>query len=95
MRIEAKILGKLYKIVTDIRQIPEIQQTSTLVGAQVAQQFYLFSLNLATSVDVATDFFFNDGGANFFSQKKNRLILELEKAFIFKIPRLLVGGKIK
>ena len=33
-RIEAKSLGQLDKIVTDIRQMPEIQQTSTLVGAQ-------------------------------------------------------------
>jgi DNA-binding Lrp family transcriptional regulator len=34
VRIEAKTLGQLDKIVTDIRQMPEIQQTSTLVGAQ-------------------------------------------------------------
>ena len=34
VRIEAKSLGHLDKIVTDIRQMPEIQQTSTLVGAQ-------------------------------------------------------------
>ena len=34
VRIEAKNLGQLDKIVTDIRQMPEIQQTSTLVGAQ-------------------------------------------------------------
>ena len=34
VRIEAKSLGQLDKIVTDIRQMPEIQQTSTLVGAQ-------------------------------------------------------------
>ena len=34
VRIEAKSLGKLDKIVTDMRQMPEIQQTSTLVGAQ-------------------------------------------------------------
>jgi DNA-binding Lrp family transcriptional regulator len=31
-RIEAKSLGHLDKIVTDIRQITEIKQTSTLVG---------------------------------------------------------------
>ena len=34
VRIEAKSLGHLDKIVTDIRQMPEIKQTSTLVGAQ-------------------------------------------------------------
>lgn len=34
VRIEAKSLGQLDKIVTDIRQMPEIKQTSTLVGAQ-------------------------------------------------------------
>jgi DNA-binding Lrp family transcriptional regulator len=34
VRIEAKSLGHLDKIVTEIRQMPEIQQTSTLVGAQ-------------------------------------------------------------
>jgi DNA-binding Lrp family transcriptional regulator len=34
VRIEAKSLGQLDKIVTDIRQMHEIQQTSTLVGAQ-------------------------------------------------------------
>ena len=33
VRIEAKSLGHLDKIVTDIRQIEEIEQTSTLVGA--------------------------------------------------------------
>ena len=33
VRIEAKSLGQLDKIVTDIRQLAEIQQTSTLVGA--------------------------------------------------------------
>jgi len=32
VRIEAKSLGHLDKIVTDIRQIEEIEQTSTLVG---------------------------------------------------------------
>lgn len=32
-RIEAKSLEHLDKIVTDIRQIPEIEQTSTLIGA--------------------------------------------------------------
>jgi DNA-binding Lrp family transcriptional regulator len=32
IRIEAKNLGHLDKIVTDIRQIEEIEQTSTLVG---------------------------------------------------------------
>jgi DNA-binding Lrp family transcriptional regulator len=31
-RIEAKSLGHLDKIVTDIRQLEEIEQTSTLVG---------------------------------------------------------------
>jgi DNA-binding Lrp family transcriptional regulator len=34
IRIEAKSLGQLDKIVTDIRQMAEIKQTSTLVGAQ-------------------------------------------------------------
>jgi DNA-binding Lrp family transcriptional regulator len=34
VRIEAQSLGQLDKIVTDIRQMVEIQQTSTLVGAQ-------------------------------------------------------------
>ena len=34
VRIEAKSLGHLDKIVTDIRQTEEIKQTSTLVGAQ-------------------------------------------------------------
>ena len=33
-RIEAKSLGHLDKIVTDIRQMAEIKQTSTLVGTQ-------------------------------------------------------------
>lgn len=33
IRIEAKSLGHLDKIVTDIRQIAEIEQTSTLVGS--------------------------------------------------------------
>jgi DNA-binding Lrp family transcriptional regulator len=33
VRIESKSLGQLDKIVTDIRQMPEIQQTSTLVGS--------------------------------------------------------------
>jgi len=32
-RIEAKSLEHLDKIVTDIRQIAEIEQTSTLIGA--------------------------------------------------------------
>lgn len=32
--IESKSLGHLDKIVTDIRQMAEIKQTSTLVGAQ-------------------------------------------------------------
>jgi len=32
-RIEAKSLGHLDKIITDIRQITEIDQTSTLIGA--------------------------------------------------------------
>jgi len=34
VRIEAKSLEHLDKIITDIRQMAEIQQTSTLVGAQ-------------------------------------------------------------
>jgi len=34
VHIEAKSLGQLDKIVTDIRQMAEIQQTSTLVGAK-------------------------------------------------------------
>ena len=34
VRIEAKSLGQLDKFVTDIRQMAEIKQTSTLVGAQ-------------------------------------------------------------
>jgi DNA-binding Lrp family transcriptional regulator len=34
LRIEAKSLGQLDKIITDIRQMAEIQQTSTLVGSQ-------------------------------------------------------------
>jgi DNA-binding Lrp family transcriptional regulator len=34
VRIEAKSLGHLDKIVTDIRQMAEIEQTSTLVGTQ-------------------------------------------------------------
>ena len=33
VRIEAQSLGQLDKVVTDIRQMAEIQQTSTLVGA--------------------------------------------------------------
>ena len=33
IRVEAKNLGHLDKIITDIRQIEEIEQTSTLVGA--------------------------------------------------------------
>ena len=32
-RIEAESLGHLDKIITDIRQIEEIEQTSTLIGA--------------------------------------------------------------
>ncbi len=32
-RIETESLGKLDKIITEIRQTPEIEQTSTLVGA--------------------------------------------------------------
>ncbi len=32
-RIETESLGKLDKIITDIRQTPEIEQTSTLIGA--------------------------------------------------------------
>ena len=34
VRIEAKSLGQLDKIVTEIRQMEEIQQTSTLVVAK-------------------------------------------------------------
>lgn len=34
VRIEAKNLGQLDKIVTEIRQMAEIKQTSTLVGSQ-------------------------------------------------------------
>jgi DNA-binding Lrp family transcriptional regulator len=34
VRIEAKSLGQLDKIVTDIRQMPEIKQTSTRVGSE-------------------------------------------------------------
>jgi len=34
IRIEAESLGQLDKIVTDIRQMPEIKQTTTLVGAK-------------------------------------------------------------
>jgi DNA-binding Lrp family transcriptional regulator len=34
VRIEANSLGHLDKIVTDIRQMAEIKQTSTLLGAQ-------------------------------------------------------------
>jgi DNA-binding Lrp family transcriptional regulator len=34
VRVEAKSLGQLDKIVTDIRQMAEIKQTSTLVGSQ-------------------------------------------------------------
>ena len=34
MHIEAKSLGQLDKFVANVRQTPEIQQTSTLVGAQ-------------------------------------------------------------
>ena len=34
VRIETKSLGHLDKIVTDIRQMAEIQQTSTLVGSK-------------------------------------------------------------
>ena len=32
-RVKTESLGKLDKIITDIRQIPEIEQTSTLIGA--------------------------------------------------------------
>jgi DNA-binding Lrp family transcriptional regulator len=32
-RIEAETLGHLDKIITDIRQIKEIEQTSTLIGS--------------------------------------------------------------
>lgn len=32
VRIEAESLGNLDKVVTDIRQIDEIEQTSTLIG---------------------------------------------------------------
>ena len=34
VRIEAKSLGQLDKIITEIRQMAEIKQTSTLVGSQ-------------------------------------------------------------
>ena len=34
VRLEAAGSGQLVKIVTDIRQMPEIKQTSTLVGAK-------------------------------------------------------------
>jgi DNA-binding Lrp family transcriptional regulator len=34
VRVEAESLGQLDKIVTDLRQMPEIKQTSTLVGAR-------------------------------------------------------------
>jgi DNA-binding Lrp family transcriptional regulator len=34
VRTEPKSLGQLDKIVTDIRQMTEIKQTSTLVGSQ-------------------------------------------------------------
>jgi DNA-binding Lrp family transcriptional regulator len=34
VRVEAESLGQLDKIVTDLRQMPEIRQTSTLVGAK-------------------------------------------------------------
>jgi DNA-binding Lrp family transcriptional regulator len=34
VRLEAQSLGQLDKIVTDIRQMPDIQQTSTLVGTK-------------------------------------------------------------
>jgi DNA-binding Lrp family transcriptional regulator len=33
VRVEAESLGQLDKIVTDLRQMSEIRQTSTLVGA--------------------------------------------------------------
>jgi DNA-binding Lrp family transcriptional regulator len=32
-RIEAESLGHLDKIITEIRKIPEIEQTNTLIGA--------------------------------------------------------------
>ena len=32
-RIEAKTLGHLDKIITDIRQIEEVEQTSTFIGS--------------------------------------------------------------
>jgi DNA-binding Lrp family transcriptional regulator len=34
VRIEAKSLGQLDNIITDMRQMPDIQQTSTLVGTK-------------------------------------------------------------
>jgi DNA-binding Lrp family transcriptional regulator len=34
VRVEAKSLGHLDRIVTDIRQMAEIEQTSTIVGTQ-------------------------------------------------------------
>jgi DNA-binding Lrp family transcriptional regulator len=33
-RIETESLGKLDKIITDIRQFPEIKQTNTLLGGR-------------------------------------------------------------
>jgi len=32
-RIETESLGKLDRIITDIRKLPEIEQTNTLIGA--------------------------------------------------------------
>ncbi len=33
VRIETESLGKLDKIITEIRKLPEIEQTNTLIGA--------------------------------------------------------------
>ena len=33
IRIETENLGKIDRIITDIRKLPEIEQTNTLVGA--------------------------------------------------------------
>jgi len=33
IRIETENLGKIDKIITDIRKLPEIEQTNTLIGA--------------------------------------------------------------
>lgn len=33
VRIETESLGKIDKIITDLRKLPEIEQTNTLIGA--------------------------------------------------------------